>query len=280
VTANGVRDGFRAVGAGPGDTLFYHGSLSSMGWVDGGAAAVLEGALAAVAPGGTAAMPTLWYHESSQNPADFDPAVSPTWVGRLAETFRTDPRSRRSNDFSHSISAIGPRAEALTADHEHTPPLLTPWSLHAFSDGSPWFRLYQWNALYAFIGVALNVCTMKHYIEARCVAESLARAHPDQRGRLAERIARLGAPGVWPWIDMVALGERLAREGLVMTGSIGAAPIRAIRTRPMVDRTLEILRQAPRDWFKPDYLAWRDACLARDDPAVFSLKSASASFRI
>ena len=148
-----VAEGFRAVGAVPGDTVLFHGSLSSMGTVEGGPATVIAGVLEAVGPNGTVAMPTLWYHgkEPLQNPKDFDVRTSPSYIGALSEALRTDPRSVRSNDFSHSVSAIGARAAALVAGHNTCPILHTPWSLRAFSDGSPWDRLYQWNALYCFI---------------------------------------------------------------------------------------------------------------------------------
>jgi hypothetical protein len=36
VSARHVAEGFRAVGAVPGDTVLYHGALSSMGTVEGG----------------------------------------------------------------------------------------------------------------------------------------------------------------------------------------------------------------------------------------------------
>ena len=263
VGVNEVRDGFRAVGARPNDTLLYHGSLSSMGMVAGGPTTVINGALAAVSPNGTVAMPTLWYHDPKENnPADFNVHTSPSFIGLLSECFRTDPRSIRSNDFSHSVSAIGPRAAELTADHEKSAFLRTPWSNRAFGDGSPWSRLYAWDALYCFIGVALNVCTMKHYIEARCVAECLAQTAPDRREQLASRLCRIGVPtGIWPWIDIVKLGELLAQDGLVTTGKIGSATIRGIRTRPLVDRTSALLRQAPHTWFGPEYLEWRADCL-------------------
>jgi len=171
VNSEEVSEGFRNAGAIPGDTVFFHGSLNSMGTVKDGPISVINGALAAVEPAGTVAMPSLWYNgkEPRKNPQDFNINTSSSYVGTLSETLRTDPRSVRSDNFSHSVSAIGARAVALTFGHDkccHSP---SPWSPKAFSKGSPWDRLYTWNALYCFIGVTMRVCTIKHYIEDRRV---------------------------------------------------------------------------------------------------------------
>ncbi|MCC6442596.1 MAG: AAC(3) family N-acetyltransferase [Armatimonadetes bacterium] len=261
VGVSDIAAGFRAVGVQPGDILIYHGSLSSMGTVEGGPTAVIDGALEVVGPDGTVVMPTLWY-SGHENPDDFDIATSPAYIGRLAEAFRTDTRSIRSNHFSHSISAIGPQAAELTADHEKSQPLHTPWSLYAFGPGSPWDRLYDWNALYCFIGVTMMVCTMKHYIEARIVEECLGQAAPERRPALSARLMRIGQPGVWPFYNSEAMEELLTRRELVARSRIGSASIRGVRMRVLVDETFPILRGSPEEWFDPAFLAWREECLA------------------
>lgn len=83
---------FRGAGAQPGDLLLFHSSLKSMGHVDEGAQAVIDGALDAVAPGGTVAVPTLWYNGKplERKEEDFDLKTSPAWNGLVAETMRQD----------------------------------------------------------------------------------------------------------------------------------------------------------------------------------------------
>jgi hypothetical protein len=103
---------------------------------------------------------------------------------------------------------------------------------------------------------------MKHYIEARIVAECLAHASPERRHALAGRLTRLGTPGVWPWYDSVKMGEILDGRGLVAKGRIGSATIIGIRTRTLVDETFPILRGAPGNWFAADFLAWQKECLS------------------
>lgn len=263
VGAEDVYRGFRAVGAQPDDTLLYHGSLSSMGTVADGPATVVEGALAAVGPGGTVAMPTLWFHDADPvlSPAEFDVASSPSYIGTLSEAFRCDPRSVRSDHFSHSISAIGARAAELTTDHGAAGLHHTPWGPRAFADVSPWARLYEWNALYCFIGVTMRVCTMKHYVEARIVDECLQLAPVSERQRLREQLSVIGRPGIWPYFNSEELGEVLERQGVVKRSKIGSATLRAIRTQTLVDEAFTALRAMPETWFGASFLAWREECV-------------------
>jgi aminoglycoside 3-N-acetyltransferase len=258
VTATDVCRGFVSVGARPGDLLLYHGSLSSMGHVVGGPGTVIAGALQAVAPTGTVAMPTLWFcpADPPRRPENFDLATSPSYVGALSEAMRTDPRSLRSHHFSHSVSAIGPGAAALTADHGAAGESPSPWNYKAFADASPWGRLYAGDGLYGFIGVTMRVCTMKHYIESRYVARVIRQAPEGRRQGLRDRLTLMDRQGVWPFYDSEKMEARLAERGLLRYGRIGSATLRALRTRPLVDVTLEILTAEPEVWFQPAFLDW------------------------
>lgn len=97
------------LGVQPGDTVIYHGSLKSLGYVNGGASAVIDGVLKS-APEVTAAMATLWYdgHPENFRKQDFDLKNSPAWNGAMAEAMRQDPRSLRSNSWTHSVVPSGP----------------------------------------------------------------------------------------------------------------------------------------------------------------------------
>lgn len=264
VTASDICAGFRAVGAKPGDTLLYHGSLSSMGTVVGGPDTVIDGARQAVAPEGTVAMPTLWYHAADPplDPNDWDIDHSEAYIGILAEAFRRHPESVRSDHFSHSVSAIGARALELVADHGADGQRHTPWGPRAFAESSPWGRLYAWNALYCFIGVTFRVLTMKHYLEATIVEETLAGLPPGHQAALADELSSIGSPGIWPFFNSEKLEERLADKGLVAYGKIGSATIRGIRTQELVNTALPMLRNAPEEWFNDEFMAWRRRALS------------------
>jgi len=258
VTRRDIAAAFRAAGAVRGDTVMFHGSLRSMGCVQGGAAAVIDGILDASSPGGTVGAATLWYNG---NPAecrkeDFDAETSPTWTGLLAETLRKDPRSLRSNSFSHSVSAVGARARELTERHGEGRPYPSPWSEESFSEISPWSKFYLWNALYAFIGVDMDTCTMKHYIESRFVAELLDQLPPERYTEFRSQIAMDCKSILWIFYPGAQMRARLEEKGLVTKIPLGNTTLMTIRTRPLVDATLDILRAAPEAWCSPEFASW------------------------
>ena len=76
------------VGVRPGDTVMFHSSLSSMGWVVGGADTVIDGFLDAVGPEGTVVVPTLCRRPDGERHLTFDRwniATSVSCVGRITE---------------------------------------------------------------------------------------------------------------------------------------------------------------------------------------------------
>lgn len=271
VSAADVAAGLRDVGVCPGDLVMFHSSLSSMGDVQGGAETVIDGFRLALGPEGTVAAPTLWW-DGSQDLADWDYENSPSYPGLITETFRRHPDSIRSNNPTHSVSAIGPRAAELTADHGK-------WGLRpcmygdaAFAEASPWERLYQWNALYCFIGVDFTVNTMGHYCQSLLLQQVLEQAPPERRADLDARISRFPTTleyyrqrqadleptvqFVFPIYDFQAMGEHLEGLGLVRRGTIGSATLRAIRTHDMVPGIIGALRADPERWFAEPFLSW------------------------
>lgn len=257
-----VTEGFRSAGAVDGDLIFFHASFKSMGLVEGGPLTVINGALAAAGGNGTVAMPSLWYNgkEGRNNPADYNPRTSSSYVGALSETLRTDPRSYTSNNFSHSVSAIGTRAVELTDAHDKCEDSFSPWSPNAFSKNSPWDRLYHWDALYCFIGTDMNVCTLKHYIEAGFIEECLNKAASDKYDRLRMRVSRFRVPGVWPYLNSSIVQEFLEGRGLIRTGRIGSAVIKGIRSRVMVEETRNLLRIDQGKLLSKEFMDWRNEC--------------------
>jgi len=248
----------QAVGIRPGDTVMFHSSLSSMGAVVGGPSAVIDGFLDAVGPTGTVAVPTLWYHHTDppMDLVDWDINHSPSYPGLITETFRQRPDSLRSNNPTHSVSAIGARAKELTRDHGRSGLRPCVFGDTAFASEGPWQRLYEWNAAYCFIGVDFTVNTMGHLCETLFVERALRRCAPSRRAKLEARVHRWQKPGVWPRHSFQAMGERLADMGLVRFGRIGSATLRCIRARVMVDSVLAILESEPEMWFSDDFRAW------------------------
>jgi len=254
------------VGIAPGDTVMFHSSLSSMGTVVGGPDTVIDGFLEAVGPEGTVAVPTLWWHQADPplRIEDWDPETSPSYPGRITEVFRQRPESVRSNNPTHSVSAIGARAADLTGNHGKAGLRACVFGDRAFARESPWERLYQWNAAYCFIGVNFTVNTMSHYIESVLVESVIKQAPRPRRAELTAQIQRWEKPGLWPWYDRPGMQDRLAEMGLVRFSKIGSATLRCIRARDMVDNILAILNAEAEQWLTPDFQAWLMAARGKE----------------
>lgn len=246
------------VGIVQGDVVMFHSSLSSMGSVVGGPNTVIDGFLDAVGPTGTLCAPTLWWHHTDPplRIEDWDIDTSPSYPGLITETLRQRPDSVRSNNPTHSVSAIGARAVELTEGHGTGGLRPCVFGDAAFAHVSPWQRLLDWNAAYCFIGVDFTVNTMGHFCETEFAERVLNRCPAGRRPALEARLHRWEKPGVWPWHSFQAMGERLAAMGFVRFSRIGSATLRCIRTQDMVPNILAVLEAEPEQWFNQEFLAW------------------------
>ena len=105
-----------ACGLGAGQTVLVHTRLSALGWVVGGAQAVIQALLQVLGPTGTVMMPTqtwknldpfsgvhgqvpeAWWPTIRAHWPAYDPATTPSiGMGVVAELFRTWPGVRRSH---------------------------------------------------------------------------------------------------------------------------------------------------------------------------------------
>jgi aminoglycoside 3-N-acetyltransferase len=146
-----------------GQIVFFHSGLKSLGYVEGGAEAVVDLLIWRVVAkdGGTLAMPAFSMKGTMEGTlrADtvFDVKETPSTVGAVTEAFRKRSGVVRSLHPTHSVAAIGPRAEWLTKSH-HTDP-------HPFGVASPLGKLVAEKGLYAGLGVDLRPFTLVHVLE-------------------------------------------------------------------------------------------------------------------
>jgi aminoglycoside 3-N-acetyltransferase len=254
--------GLRRLGLGPGEIVFFHSSLRSLGHVSGGADAVVDGFLDAVGPGGTVVAPTFtllgrvgpfgsWY----------DHETSPSTVGTITETLRRRPQAVRSFHPTHSVAAIGREAEAVTAGHRHAHGRVSPWCDAAFAHDSPLDLLARRDAWYVLLGVGFHVQTVMHYVETVLADAVLRRAPRDEQDRRRAGVRRWATPGVWASLDRVALGQALVEDGTYRRVEIGAATVYAARSRALVRATLNRTLREPERWLNAPFRCWMGAPL-------------------
>ncbi|MEN6549204.1 MAG: AAC(3) family N-acetyltransferase [Armatimonadia bacterium] len=255
LTESQLLTGFRDLGLRPGMTIMAHSSLSAFGYVEGGAETVIRALLAAAGPDGTLALPTLCQKDKERRQETWDINTSPSDVGKITEVFRNWPGAVRSDHFTHSVTALGPRAEELTSGHAHAHGRPSPWGPRAFGHGSPWDKFYEWNVLYCVLGVTLRVNTMRHYTQC-LLTERALQASGDRRAALEAEITGWNHPGVWPWWGGDLEEETLDAQGLIHHTLIGKATCRSIHARPLVDRILEAIEQEPEKWMGEEHYRW------------------------
>lgn len=222
----------RDLGLVDGDDVVVHSSLSSLGYVEGGASTVVDALLEAVGTGGTVMVPTFTA-PSAQNP--FDPAETASETGAITEELRGHPEAHRSVHPTHSVAAVGPDAEELVADHGY---------MESLGPDSPMGRLVAGGGKILLLGVDHTTNSTIH------VAEKLAGVpYRDQTTEAAVRVdgdreavtansahCSLGFEKVVPILD---------HTDIVSRGRVGEADTRLIDGPAFLDRVTAVLQGHP-----------------------------------
>lgn len=244
ITSAEIARDLRALGLRAGDTVLVHSAMSRIGFVQGGAPAVVDAFLEVLAPAGTLAVPTFPFDGSMLSYVRSDPLFdveqTPSRMGAITEAVRTRPGAVRSPEPTHPVAAIGPRAHFLLGDHVH--------AQGACDEHSPLYLLTHVEGLVLLLGVDFRNCTLLH------VAEELARVpfidfetRYRLRGRTCGREYALsiychstGLRANFPAIESV-----LSRRGLLSTGRVGQAECRLARAKDILDTALDCLAHDP-----------------------------------
>jgi aminoglycoside 3-N-acetyltransferase len=247
ITVKSLAEQLQILGVRPGMTLLVHSSLPSLGWVCGGAPAVIlalelilgvEGTLVMPTHTGDLSDPAKWQHPGVpekwwQQIRDEMPAYSPDFsptreMGAISECFRKQDRTLRSNHPQVSFAARGKYAGYVTGSH----------SLEfSMGEGSPLARVYELDGLVLLLGVSHGNSTSIHLAEYRA-------DYPKKK------TVKLGAPiyqnGVRQWVwfndinfddtDFEKIGADFSGEtGLMVSGKVGLAKVQLMPQRQLVD---------------------------------------------
>src|SRR5262249_42288298 len=142
----------------PGAVLLVHSSLSALGYVPGGPETVIRALIDSVGPDGTVVVPTHSWQEMEDGSRTFDVRRTGVCVGAIPEYFRRRPGAVRRLHPTHSVAAIGPISDWLTAGHESSETPCGP--------GSPYVKILDRDGQILFLGTSLKSNTAFHTIEA------------------------------------------------------------------------------------------------------------------
>ncbi len=249
VTKDDITRGLRELGLDRGMDVLVHSSLSSFGYVEGGADAVIDALLETVGDEGTVLVPTLTGSEalSPANPPFFDPDETPCWTGLVPETFRRRPEAVRSLHPTHSVAAIGPKAREYTVGHEFC---ITPCA-----PDSPYGRLVDAGGYILFLGVTLACNTTFHYVE-----EVVGVTYHMQPEWVPARVVKEGRVQTIHILihrygfarDFERMEPIFRERGIQRDGKIGRAHVRLLDARRMAQVACLALRQNPNALLKEE----------------------------
>lgn len=254
VTHSSLVKQLRALGVSPEMVVLVHSSLSSLGWVCGGAQTVIEALFEALGPRGTLVMPTHspqlsdpagwhnppvpenWWETIREKMPAYDPTLTPTrGMGAIPEAFRKANDVRRSDHPKLSFAARGSHRDAVIDDHRLADSL---------GEGSPLARLYDLDACVLLLGVGHDVNTSLHLAEYRW-------SGTDRRRTTAA--APVMVDGQRRWVeyedtghdadDFATIGRAFERSEHVRTELVGEAQARLMSQPRLVDFAVEWMEQ-------------------------------------
>lgn len=232
--------GLQALGVQRGDALEVHSSLSRLGWVEGGADAVIDALMETVGPEGALIMsaypvtpPLPLSKEEIARGLTWKVAILPagslerTGLGRIVDTFCRRPGTCLGQGL-HRVCAWGRQAE------EHA--------------RLGYRHLVAIDGLTLLIGVGIDRCSSMHLAEGTVGIPPAIRALCEPPEALRQEYLRehynIGYGGT-PEDAWQKVWQRANQQGLVRAGQIGQADCYLFRTRAMLNIYEDWLRLDP-----------------------------------
>jgi len=240
VTKEDIKKGLRKLGLKNGAIVGVHSSLSSLGYVDGGADAVIEALLEVVGQEGTIVMPTHSTNivEVERTPEEiamgvtwlykilpYDPKETPCSTGTIPETFRKRKGAIRSSHPTHSLSAIGPKAEELIEG---------------------WHKSLESDAYILLIGADLSICTAMHLAEKHTqFPQHIMRKITPPKEFLEKYPETEWEWDFGPYPDFSKMEKPCLKHGIMKTVKVGEATLKLVKLRELIDLYVEYLKKNP-----------------------------------
>ena len=256
-TIESLQEDFRALGIENGMVLLVHSSLSAIGWVCGGAVAVIIALQEVLGETGILVMPThstdlsdpsqwenppvpgSWWQTIRETMPAYDPDLTPTRsMGKIAETFRKQKDVIRSMHPQSSFSARGPQASYIINNHALA---------YGMGEHSPLARIYDLNGFILLLGVDHSSNTSIHLAEYRADFPSK---------RVVQESAPISQAGSRTWTtfedidvddsDFDRIGEDFLRSGagkVVQQGKVGIANCQLMPQPAVVDFAVDWLEK-------------------------------------
>lgn len=243
VTKRQIINELKELGVKRDDTLIVHSSMKSLGWVNGGAQAIVE-ALIEVVSEGTIIMPsqssdnsdpTNWQHppilaslhqELRETMPAYDQRLSAVrGMGKVVETFLRLEGVIRSNHPQVSFCGYGPKAFEILSTHQ------LEFGLYK---NTPVEKMIEMDTKILLLGVDYDSCTLMHYAEY----ESGIRETIIQGSSVYEN-----NHVVWKEfkeLDLdsdifLEIGKAYEDEVVIVQGKVGAASVKVLSSKDIVN---------------------------------------------
>lgn len=246
VTPDDIAAAFKETGVRKGQAVMVHTSLSSLGYVCGGAQSVIEALIESVGGEGTIMMPAQswknldpsagvywqepeeWWPVIREYIPAYDKRITPSnTMGAVSEMFRQWPGTLRSSHPARSVAAWGRYAQYLTEHHDLS---------DIFGDSSPIGRLYELDGYVLLIGVGYDKNTSLHLADARA-------EYPGRHMVTESSAIQIDGQRVWKSYETLAvdgedfseIGEAFEQTGKVRHASLGNGILSMMSQRELVD---------------------------------------------